>query len=175
MRASVRAIYFAAKFYQVLLVQGNHGASPGKWGAASGLIQFGETSAEAAVRILTEETGLKAESFEQRADLLIEQRAHLLLYNSDDGSAVSSDICVIENRSYELPEIDEGRAKWVPTHLLHETDLIDFMHITLPLVLTPGSLLMGTISHSASNAWMWYELHHHMLERTHTMRGPTEP
>ncbi|HWI53845.1 MAG TPA: NUDIX domain-containing protein [Symbiobacteriaceae bacterium] len=163
MRAIVGAVCFVLHNQRVLLLQRNHGAFLGKWDAPGGLVEFGETPAEAAVRELAEETGVHAES--------CEQRAQLLLYNVDDGTVVSSYLYVADRWSGEVTESGEGRAEWVPVNRLHATDLIDFMHITLPLVLTPDSLLMGTICHSATGAPVRYELHHHTLSGTRTLRG----
>ncbi len=163
MNAMVGAVCFVLHDQRVLLLQRNHGAFLGKWDAPGGLVEFGETPAEAAVRELAEETGLQAAS--------CEQRAHLLLYNVENRSAVSSYLFVTDQWSGGLVESEEGRAEWVPLARLHETNLIDFMQITLPLVLTPGSLLIGTICHTASGAPVSYELHHHTLSGTRTLRA----
>lgn len=163
MKAIVASLCFVLHDEQVLLLQRNHGAFLGKWDAAGGLVSFGETPAEAAVRELAEETGVRAES--------CEQRAQLLLYNVDDATVVSSHLFVSDRWSGEVVESREGRAEWVPVSLIHQTALIDFMQITLPLVLTPGSLLIGTISHTATGAPVRYELQHHTLAGTRTLRG----
>ncbi|MFZ5823806.1 MAG: NUDIX domain-containing protein [Bacillota bacterium] len=166
MRAIVGAVLFALQDQQVLLLQRNHGAFLGKWDAPGGLVEFGETPAEAAMRELAEETGLEAAS--------CELRAHLLLYHEENQTVVTSYLFVTEDWSGELLESEEGRAEWVDVARIHETDLIDFMHITLPLVLTPGSILMGTIRHSASGAPNSYELHHHTLGETRTLRAESD-
>ena len=162
MRALVGALCFVLHDRQVLLLQRNHGAFLGKWDAAGGLVEFGETPAEAAVRELAEETGLAAHS----CDL----RAQLLLYNVETGTAVVSYLFVADRWSGELVASEEGPARWVPLDQLHQTDLIDFMQITLPLVLTPGSLLTGTIRHTPSGAPVSYELYHHTLCGTRTLQ-----
>lgn len=162
-KATVGAVCFVVNDQHLLLLQRNHGAFLGKWDGPGGLVEFGETPVEAAVRELAEETGLRAES--------CELRAQLLLYNVENRLAVSSYLFVTDEWSGDLTESEEGRAEWIPIHRIHETDLIDFMHLTLPLVLTPGSMLTGTITHTTTGAPLRYELEHHTVDGTRRLRG----
>jgi len=70
------ALAAVKKDEEVLLVQrSEENSTPGKWGLVSGGIESGETPEEAAVRELSEETGLEAEPVE-KGDFFIGEGEH---------------------------------------------------------------------------------------------------
>lgn len=166
MKATVGAVCFVLHDQQVLLIQRKLGAFLGKYDGAGGHVEFGETPAETALRELAEETGLQAAS--------CELRAQLLLYDLESGRVVSSYLFVSDQWSGELTGSEEGQPEWVPLDRLPHTNLIDFMQITLPLVLTPGSMLVGTIRHTPSGAPISYDLQHFTLSGVRSLRRQAE-
>lgn len=56
-------------------------------------------------------------------------------------------------------------AAWFPVSEILNLDLIGFVHVTLPLLLLPGTFLIGTVSHSDTGEVISYHLsHHHIIE-----------
>ncbi len=156
------SVIFVVDGDRVLLLQRNHQPFAGKWDGLQGLVEFGETPEEAARREVYEEAGLVLD--------LCEQRGHLLLYNVERPLTISADLFVATVREGTLRGSEEGEPVWVPLADVPHTDLVGFVHITLPLVLTPGSLLVGTIRHLASGDPVSYELRHHHLGETQVVR-----
>lgn len=163
MKTVVGAMCFVLRADHVLLLQRNHPPFQGRWDGPGGLVEFGETPAEAVSREVLEESGLAITN--------LEARAHLLLYNQERQLTVSSFLFVAEASQDELVASEEGLPEWVPLDRVHDCDLIGFVHITLPLVLTPGTYLTGTILHDDSGEPERYHLQHHRLGEVRILEG----
>jgi len=163
MKTVVGAMCFVLRDGHVLLLHRNHPPFQGRWDGPGGLVEFGETPAEAAVREVYEESGLTITN--------VEPRAHLLLYNQDRQLTVSSFLFVATATEAELAASEEGLPEWIPLERVHDSNLIGFVHITLPLVLTPGSYLTGTILHDDGGEPLRYSLCHHRLGEARILKG----
>lgn len=152
MRAVIGSVCYVVNNDQILLLQRNHRPFEGRWDGLGGLVDFGESPEEAARREVFEESGLRVES--------ISHRAHLLLYNTESEAAISVDLFVAAGAQGELKESQEGLPVWVPRSQVMGLDLVGFMQITFPLVLTPESFLTGTIWHDAGGEPNRYSLRH---------------
>lgn len=152
MRIVQGSVCFVLRDDEILLLRRNHPPFLGKWDGLQGLLEFGETPAQAAIREVWEESGLTIQH--------CEHRAHLQLYNLDTFLSISADLFVADNFSGMLQGSEEGLPEWVPLAQVQELDLVGFVHITLPLVLTPHSFLTGTIQHRNSGEPVCFELRH---------------
>jgi 8-oxo-dGTP diphosphatase len=160
-RAVLGAVCIIRTEESVLLLYRNHEPFKGKWDALTGLVEFGETPAEAARREALEEAGLEIWN--------CDHRGHLLLYNVDNCTAIAADLFVTSDFRGELRGSEEGMPVWVPISTIHEVDLVDFIHLTLPRILTPGTFLRGTISHHRSGEPVQYLLEHHGVDPIETL------
>ena len=138
---------------QILLLQRNHDPFKDKWDGLQGLAEFGESPIETARREVSEESGLTISD--------VAHRGHLLLYNVETDMVIVADLIVATCYEGEPGSSEEGQPVWVPLADLPVTDLVGFVHITLPLVLTPDTFLTGTIQHVSSGVPVRYELTHH--------------
>ncbi|MCD4685129.1 MAG: NUDIX domain-containing protein [Anaerolineae bacterium] len=143
---------------QVLLLQRNHPPFEGKWDGLQGVVEFGETPEQAARRETTEESGLVLDT--------CDHRAHLLLYNTERPLTISTELFVATVDHGTLRGSREGLPTWVALDKIPQTDLLGFMHITLPLILMPHTLLLGTIRHTNTGAPVSYDLAHHQIGET---------
>lgn len=165
MRAVQGSVCFVCHGENVLLLQRNHQPFEGKWDGLEGLVKFGESPAQAAKREVLEESGLTITD--------CDHRGHLLLYNTEDSSAISVDLFVASGHQGELRGSEEGLPVWFPLSEIPQLDLIGFVHITLPLILTAHSFLVGIIHHLGTGDVVDYELHHHQIGETKTfLHGP---
>lgn len=152
MRAVVGCTCFVLRGSQVLLLHRNHPPFYGRWDALGGVVDFGESPREAVLREVYEESGLHLTS--------CEERGHLLLYNQEENLAVSVYLFVGTAGEGELQPSEEGLPVWFDLEAIRDLDLIGFTHITLPLLLTEGSRLSGTIWHDRNGYPTRYDLHH---------------
>lgn len=155
MRAVVGSVCYVRRGEKILLLHRNHPPFEGKWDGLGGLVEYGESPEEAAIREVFEESGLTVTN--------CSYRAHLLQYNSERELAISAHLFVADSPEGEPRESEEGLPVWIPVSQIHEVDLIDFMHLTLPMVLTPDSFLTGTMVHTASGAHVRYSLLHQQI------------
>lgn len=155
MKAVVGSVCFICRDGKILLLQRNHPPFQGKWDGLGGLMEFGESPEQAARREAFEESGLRVTT--------CTYRANLLLYNAEQGTVISSHLFVAEAAEGEVRGSREGVPVWIPIERVQEVDLIDFMQVTLPLVLTPVSFLSGSIVHGPSGEPISYDLLHHEI------------
>lgn len=152
MKATVGSVCFVRREGDLLLLHRNHPPFTGKWDGLGGLVEFGEAPEEAARREVWEESRLTVAQ--------CEYRGHLLLYEVEKEHAISAHLFVAEGAQGTLQASEEGLPAWVPQADVQQLDLIGFVHVTLALVLTPGSFLSGTIWHRASGEPVRYALQH---------------
>lgn len=99
----------------------------GKWIAAGGKLEQGESIDECAVREVTEETGLKMNSFTKRAvvqfisDIFEDEEMHI--YTSDDFEQICE------------PVSDEGQFEWIPVSEIFTLNLWEGDRIFLKYLL----------------------------------------
>jgi 8-oxo-dGTP diphosphatase len=136
--AGVAAIAFVVRDQHLLLMQRTQ-KDPrfGKWSIIGGRFDPEETPVQCMARELEEETGLTGGR--------LEERGHVLLYGTQDGSLTSLYLFAGVGCEGELRGSPEGMPGWVPLGEVDRLDLIGYVRTLLPLVLTPGSCLSGTI------------------------------
>lgn len=158
MRIYNGCVCFVRNGDNILLLQRNHEPFKDKWDGLQGLVEFGESPLQAVKREVQEEAGLTITA--------CAHRGHLLLYNVESDICISADLFVASVFEGEIHGSEEGDPVWVPLADIPHTDLIGFVHITMPLVLTPDTFLIGTIRHTRSGDPVSYELTHSRLGET---------
>lgn len=168
MNAIIGSVCIICKDERILLLRRNHPPFKGKWAAPQGLVESGEHPAQTAKREVNEETGLTVAE--------CDHRGHLFLYNKDRSLPVSVDFFVACEYQGELRAGGEGQAVWFPVSEIHKLDLIGFVHVTLPLLLVPKTLLTGTVCHSETGEVISYYLSHHCIIETKVLQfGNSNP
>ena len=90
---------------EVLLQYKRRGFGAGKWNGPGGKVESGETSEQAVVREVKEETGLDVKNVEKMAEL------EFVFIGKEEWNQ-AADVYVAKNFSGEILASDEGELKW---------------------------------------------------------------